>query len=153
MFRLVVTYLEPSQTSKMELFMKVVDRWKLWAGSQSCALDKLNNPPKLRCMDTSPILAGSLESLVQLRKVRCVRSVRIRNYSGLHFPAFTVNTDRCRVSLRIQSECGKMQTRITQNTDNFHAVVVTLRFSLAIFSWVCFICSFFLFSLVVYSTF
>ena len=25
------------------------------------------------------------------------------------------------VSLRIQSECGKMQTRITPNTDTFHA--------------------------------
>ena len=26
------------------------------------------------------------------------------------------------VSLRIQSECGKMQTRITPSTDTFHAV-------------------------------
>ena len=26
------------------------------------------------------------------------------------------------VSLRIQSECGKMRTRITPNTDTFHAM-------------------------------
>ena len=29
------------------------------------------------------------------------------------------------VSLRIQSECGKMGTRITPNTDTFHAVYCT----------------------------
>ena len=52
----------------------------------------------------------------------CVKSVRIRSYSGLHFPAFGLNTERYEVSLCIQSECGKMRTRITPNTDNFHAV-------------------------------
>ena len=31
--------------------------------------------------------------------------------------------ERYSVSLRIQSESGKMQTRITPNTDTFHAVV------------------------------
>ena len=51
-----------------------------------------------------------------------VKSVSIRSYSGPHFPAFGLNTERYRVSLRIQSECGKMQTRITPNTDTFHAV-------------------------------
>ena len=30
--------------------------------------------------------------------------------------------DRYRVSLRIQSECGKIRIRITPNTDTFHAV-------------------------------
>ena len=30
--------------------------------------------------------------------------------------------ERYGVSLRIQSECGKMQTRITPNTDTFYAV-------------------------------
>ena len=52
----------------------------------------------------------------------CVESVRIRSYSGPHFPAFGMNTERNGVSLRIQSECGKMMTRITPNTDTFHAV-------------------------------
>ena len=40
--------------------------------------------------------------------LHCVKSVRIRSYPGTHFPAFGVN---------IQSESGKMRTRITTNTD------------------------------------
>ena len=36
----------------------------------------------------------------------CVKRVRIRSYSGLYFPAFRLNTERCRVSLHIQSKCG-----------------------------------------------
>ena len=44
-------------------------------------------------------------------------------YSGPYFPAFGLNTERYFVSLRIQSECGKIWTRITPNTDNFHAVI------------------------------
>ena len=52
----------------------------------------------------------------------CVKSVRIQIYSGLHFPAFWLNTKRYSVSLSIQSECGKMRITITPNTDFFHAV-------------------------------
>ena len=52
----------------------------------------------------------------------CVKSVHIRSYSGPHFPAFGLNTERYGVSLRIQSECGKMRTRITPTTDTLHAV-------------------------------
>ena len=55
----------------------------------------------------------------------CVKHVRIRSYSGPHFPAFGLNTDRYGVSLRVQSECGKMRTRITPNTDIFHSVART----------------------------
>ena len=51
-----------------------------------------------------------------------VKSVRIRSYSGPYFPTFGINAERYRISLRIYSECGKMQTRITPNTDTFHAV-------------------------------
>ena len=40
-----------------------------------------------------------------------------------HFPAFGLNTKRYFVSLRIQSKCGKMRTRITPNTHTFYAVV------------------------------
>ena len=49
-------------------------------------------------------------------------SVRIWSYSGQHFPAFRLNTERYEVSLRIQSECGKMLTRINPNMDTFNAV-------------------------------
>ena len=59
-------------------------------------------------------------------KVHCVKSVRIRSYFGLHFPAFGLNTERYGVPLRIQSKCGKMRTRITPNTDNFHAVIFSM---------------------------
>ena len=52
----------------------------------------------------------------------CVKSVRIRSYSGPHFPAFGLNTERYKVSLRIQSECGKIRTRITPNTDTVYPV-------------------------------
>ena len=32
-------------------------------------------------------------------------------FSGPYFPAFGLNTERYEISLRIQSECGKIQTR------------------------------------------
>ena len=48
-------------------------------------------------------------------KFHCVKSVRIRSYSGPYIPAF---------GLSIQSECGKIRTRITPNTDTFYAVCI-----------------------------
>ena len=33
--------------------------------------------------------------------LHCVKNVRIRSYSGLHFPTFGLNTERHEVSLRI----------------------------------------------------
>ena len=51
----------------------------------------------------------------------CVKSVHIRSYSGPHFPAFGLNTERYSVSIRTQSERGKIRTRITSNTDTFLA--------------------------------
>ena len=44
--------------------------------------------------------------------------------SGLYFPAFGLITERYLVSLRIQSECGKMRTRpeITPFLDTIRAV-------------------------------
>ena len=55
----------------------------------------------------------------------CVKIVRVRSYSDPLFYAFGLNIERYYVSLRIQSECGKMRTRITPNTDPFYAVKVT----------------------------
>ena len=73
---------------------------------------------------------SSIKALTELARTpfkywwnkNCVKSVRTRSYSGLHFPAFGLNAERYSVSLRIQFECGKMQTRITPNTDTFYAV-------------------------------
>ena len=39
--------------------------------------------------------------------LHCVKSVRIRNFSGPQFPAFRLNTERYGLSFEIQSECGK----------------------------------------------
>ena len=44
------------------------------------------------------------------------------SYAGPHFPAFALKKEKYSVSLRIQSEFGKMLTKITPNTDTFHAV-------------------------------
>ena len=54
--------------------------------------------------------------------LHCVKSVRGRSYSDPHFPAF--------VSVRIQSEFGKIWTRITPNTDTFDAVLNKSRLHL-----------------------
>ena len=48
-------------------------------------------------------------------------------FSGPHFPGFRLNTERYGVSLRIQSECGKIRTRYPPNMDTFHEVLVTVR--------------------------
>ena len=55
----------------------------------------------------------------------CVKSVRIRSFSGLYFPVFGLNTERYSVSLRIQPEFWKIRTTKTPNIDIFHAVWVT----------------------------
>ena len=51
--------------------------------------------------------------------VHCMKNVRIQSFSGPYFPAFGLNTERYGVHLRIQSECMKMWTRKTPNTDTF----------------------------------
>ena len=60
-------------------------------------------------------------------KLHCVKSVSIRSYSGTYFPVFELNTEKYGVSFRIQSECGKILTRITPDTDTFHAVLIIVK--------------------------
>ena len=50
--------------------------------------------------------------------INCVKNVRIRSFSAPYFATFGRN-----VSLLVQSECGKIRTRKTPNTDTFHAVI------------------------------
>ena len=57
-------------------------------------------------------------------KLHCVKSVRIRSYSGPNFPTYGLNMERYSVSLLIQSVRGKMRTRITANIETFHAVLI-----------------------------
>ena len=54
-----------------------------------------------------------------LQDLHCIRSVRIWSYSDLHFLVFGLSTEGYSVSLRIQSECGKVPTRINPYTDTF----------------------------------
>ena len=49
-----------------------------------------------------------------------MKSVCIRSYSCPYFPAFGLNTERYFVCICIQSEFGKMRTRITPNTNTFY---------------------------------
>ena len=56
--------------------------------------------------------------------------VCIRSYSGLHFPVFGLNTERHSVSLRIQSKCGTMWTRITPNMGTFYPEINSIEFVL-----------------------
>ena len=62
----------------------------------------------------------------KLKLYHWVKSARIWSFSGSCFPAFGLNTKKFSVSLRIQSDCGKIPTRKTPNADTFHAVYGTL---------------------------
>ena len=52
----------------------------------------------------------------------CVKRVHIRSYSAPYFPEFGLTTEGYGVYLRVQSESGKIRTRITPNTDTFYKV-------------------------------
>ena len=55
-----------------------------------------------------------------LQTENCVKSIHIPSFSGPHFPAFGLNTEIYSVNFRIHSQCGKMRTRKTPNTDTFY---------------------------------
>ena len=63
------------------------------------------------------------DKYVALSNLHCVKNVHTGSYSGLYSLALKLNTVRYSVSLRIQSECGKIRTRITPNMDTFYAVL------------------------------
>ena len=58
----------------------------------------------------------------QVRKQHWMKSVRIWSFCGSYFLAFGLNRERYCISLHIQSECGKIRTRKTPNTDTFYSV-------------------------------
>ena len=65
-----------------------------------------------------------VEHLSSISDSCCVKSARIRSYSGPHFPTFALNMERYEVC--IQPKCGKMRTRITPNADTFHPLIPTV---------------------------
>ena len=105
-------YSKASQTSKAELFAKIV------AAFISQLLLQKSSILNIWVLNT-PLNTG------QLKIKNCVKRVPMWNHSGPYFPVFGLNTKRYSVSLRIQSECGKIRTRITPNTDAFHAMKIT----------------------------
>ena len=70
------------------------------------------------------------------QKKNCAKSVRIRSFSGPHFPAFGLNMERYNVSLCIHSECRKIRTRNTPNTVTFHVMKRCLQKSEYICYWI-----------------
>ena len=104
------------KTSQIE---KVVDVIKFWQSSWifiKSYLASQNHRVKATLM-----LLNLFVSLKKNSEGHCVKSVRIRSYSALHFPAFGLNMERYSASLCMQSQCGKIRTRITQSTDTFYA--------------------------------
>ena len=67
---------------------------------------------------------STVQNTLNKRTKYYVKSVCILSYSGLHFPH--LDWLRRDTSLCIHSECQKMRTRITPNTDTFHAVFRTV---------------------------
>ena len=52
----------------------------------------------------------------------CVKSVRIWSYSSPYFHVFGLNLEIYKVSIRIQTKCVKIRSRITPTTDTFYTV-------------------------------
>ena len=77
----------------------------------------------LRCLQQSYVSVKYLLWL-QLLLLQCdgLKSFFVRSFSGPYFSAFGLNTEIYSAYFRIQSECGKMQTRKPPNTNTFHAV-------------------------------
>ena len=63
---------------------------------------------------------------IKFVKIHCVKQCL---YSELLWSRFSCIWTWYSVSLRIQSECGKIQTRVTPNTDAFYAITIIAIFS------------------------
>ena len=71
----------------------------------------------------SKVFYQTLKLIPLCAKINTTRKMSVFGvFSGLYFPACGMNKEIYKVNLRIQSECGKMHTRKTPNTDTFHAV-------------------------------
>ena len=66
---------------------------------------------------------------LQCTSNHCVKNVRIQSFSGPYFPAFELISERYSVPLCIQSECRKIRTRKTPNTDAFYTVSVLIVYT------------------------
>ena len=76
--------------------------------SASCQLFDISIQTKIKELFLS---SESVCLQLQHKDTHCVKSIRVWSFSGLHFPAFGLNTEICGVNIRIQSKCGKIRTR------------------------------------------
>ena len=58
-------------------------------------------------------------------RYHCMKGVRIWSFSGSYFPVFGLNTGRYSVSLRVQSECGKI-SEISESGLKTHMMSIAL---------------------------
>ena len=104
------------------------DCFWLWSEILGCAV-------KYNCKETRDIKLHLRSIILSKKEVNInlfctlssllnqfVETVHIRSFSSPYLPAFGLNTERYGVSIRTQSECGKIWTRKTPNTNTFHAV-------------------------------
>ena len=75
-------------------------------------------------LNHSPWVNTGLKLIIStlLRSSHCIKSVRIRSFSGSYFPVFGLNAEKYGISFRVQSESGNMQTRKALNTDTFYSM-------------------------------
>ena len=58
----------------------------------------------------------------------CAKSVCISKFSGPYSPRFGLNKELFSVNIRFQSECGKIRTRKTRNSDTLqYKVQINLK--------------------------
>ena len=117
LLHLAKTQLGFPQTSKMESFTTTMkDEKTVSFVLKPSILDICGGPGYASAQ-------GLNQSMVYLY---CVKSARIRSFSGLQFLVFGLNTERYSEPLHTQSECGKIRTRDTSNTNTFYAVHVLI---------------------------
>ena len=88
------------------------------------AFQNVRSKERKKVFPSTPVIrrrnGKSLKDYLVRAILHCVKGVHIWSFSGL-------NMERYFVSLHIQSECEKMRTRITPNTDTFYAVLPELN--------------------------
>ena len=67
----------------------------------------------------TPMKQSKMYPKISYFSLNCVKSVQIRSFFSPYFPVFELKTERYSVSLRIQSECGKIRTRKNSIFGNF----------------------------------
>ena len=53
------------------------------------------------------VIAASIKYLFKSKMVHCIKSARIRSYSGPYFPALELNKRRCSVSLPMRKNADQ----------------------------------------------